>query len=323
MSTSVTRRDLLRKLGSGTLVAGVLPSTFVRAAMSAAQQAAAPAVPGLAQRRAMMGSVPIQSRKLSENLTMLSGPGGNVVVLNGADGKVIVDTFVQPAWAKLKENLDGISSAPIKLVINTHWHFDHTDNNASLHAAGATVLAHENTKKDLAQPHDLLGMHIDPSPADALPTQTFSGTHKLNANGEALNLAYIPPAHTDSDIYVHYEKANVIHAGDVFFNGFYPFIDASTGGNLSGMIAASDRILPLADKNTQIVPGHGPLGNKADLTRFRDMLATVRDRLQKLKTSGKSVQEAVAAKPLEDLDPVWGKGFTNGDGFVQLVYPML
>jgi glyoxylase-like metal-dependent hydrolase (beta-lactamase superfamily II) len=269
-----------------------------------------------------MAAVPLQAQKLADNLTLLSGPGGNVAVLNGADGKFVVDTFVSPAWPKLKEALDGLGNTPLKFVIDTHWHFDHTDNNAPLHAAGATVLAHDNTKKRMSEPHDLpiLGLHFPPSPPEALPQQTFTATHKLQANGETLALEHFSPAHTDTDVFIHFQKANVIHMGDTFFNGLYPFIDGGTGGKISGMIAAADKILPLANNDTKIVPGHGPLGNKADLAKFRDMLVTARDRVQKLKGAGKSAQEAVAAKPFADLEPVWSKGFFNGDTFVQVVY---
>jgi cyclase len=161
------------------------------------------------------------------------------------------------------------------------------------------------------------------SPADALPQQTFSTSQKLQANGEIVMLQYFQPAHTDTDIYIHFQKANVIHMGDTFFNGFYPVIDASTGGKIDGMIVAADKVLPLADNNTKIVPGHGPLGNKADLTKFRDMLVVARDRVQKLKTAGKSADEIAASKPFADLDATWGKGFFNGDVFVQVVYSTL
>ena len=286
------------------------------------QQGTAPAADRVAGVRAQMGAAPIQAQKLADNLILLSGPGGNVVVLNGPDGKIVVDTFLSPAWPKLKEALDGLGNAPLKFVIDTHWHFDHTDNNAPLHAAGATILAHENTKKRMSEPHDLpvLGFHFPPSPAEALPQQTFAASHKLQANGETLALQHFSPAHTDTDIYIHFEKANAVHMGDTFFNHVYPFIDSGTGGKISGMIAATDRILALAGNDTKIVPGHGPLGNKEDLAKFREMLITARDRVQKLKSAGKSVQEAVTAKPLADLDAAWGKGLLNGDLFVQVVY---
>ena len=329
MNSNITqkpsRREMLRNsatLAGSTFLAHFFPATLLPAsAAQAAQQAPSPA-DMLASLRAQMGAAPIEAHKLADNLTLLSGPGGNVVVLNGPDGKFVVDTFLSPAWPRLKESLDGLSNAPLKFVIDTHWHFDHTDNNAALHAAGATVLAHENTKKRMSEPHDLpiFGFHFDPSPAEALPQQTFADSHKLQANGETLTLQHFAPAHTDTDIYIHFQKANVIHMGDTFFNGFYPFIDSGTGGKITGMIAAADKALPLANNYTQIVPGHGPLGSKTDLTKFRDMLVTARDRLQKLKSAGKSAQEAVAEKPFADLDPVWGKGRINSDAFVQVAY---
>jgi cyclase len=319
-----TRRAMLRDsatLAGSAFLAHLFPVTLLRASAPSYAQQAPPADP-VAAVRAQWGVAPIQAQKLADNLTLLSGPGGNVVVLNGPDGKFIVDTFLSPAWPKLKDALDTIGNAPLKFVIDTHWHFDHTDNNAPLHAAGATVLAHENTKKRMSESHDLpvLGFHFDPSPADALPQQTFASSHKLEANGETIVLQHLAPAHTDTDIYVHCQKANVIQMGDTFFNGMYPYIDPTTGGNISGMIAAAGKILPLAGNDTKIVPGHGPLGNKADLAKFRDMLVTARERVQKLKSAGKSAQEAVAAKPFADLDAAWGHGILNSDQFVQVAY---
>jgi cyclase len=329
-----SRRQMLR--GSATLagsafLAHLFPPTLLRASAAGyAQQAPSPA-DLLASMRAKFNAVPIETQKLAGNVTMFDGPGGAVVVLNGPEGKFVVDTFVAPAWPRLKEALDGLGNAPVKYVIDTHWHFDHTDNNAPLHTAGATVLAHENTKKHMSEPHDLpvlyrgpdgalAGLHFDPSPAEALPQQTFAASYKLQANGEILALQHVAPAHTDSDIYVHFQKANVISMGDLFFNGMYPYIDPGTGGTITGMIAAADKILSLADNYTKIVAGHGPLGNKADLMKSRDMLITSRDRVEKLKSTGKSALEAVAEKPFADLDSVWGKGIINSDQWVQIVY---
>jgi cyclase len=156
-----------------------------------------------------------------------------------------------------------------------------------------------------------------------LPQQTFATSYQLRANGQTLALQHFPPAHTDTDIYVHFQETNVIQMGDVFFNGMYPYIDPGTGGTITGNIAACDNILSLADNDTKIVAGHGPLGDKADLTKFRDMLVTARDRIQKMKSAGKSAQEAVAEKPFADLDPVWGKGIINSDQFIQVVYLVL
>jgi len=334
LQKQTSRREMLR--GSATLagsafLAHLFPATLLRASAGGnAQQAPSPA-DLLASMRAKFNAVPMETQKLADNVTMFDGPGGSVVVLNGPDGKFVVDTFVAPAWPRLKEALNGLGNAPLKYVINTHWHFDHTDNNAPLHAAGATVLAHENTKKRMSEPHDLpilyrgadgtlAGLHFDPSPAEALPQQTFAARSKLQANGETLVLQHVAPAHTDSDIYVHFQKANVISMGDLFFNGMYPYIDPGTGGKITGMIAAADKILLLADKHTKIVAGHGPFGNKTDLTKSRDMLITSRERVQKLKFAGKSAQEAVAEKPFADLDPFWGNGIINSDQWVQIVY---
>jgi cyclase len=323
-----TRREMLRNsaaFAGRALLAQLFPASLLSAAVPGLRQQAATApTDRLAAIRAQMGAAPIQAQPLAENLTLLSGPGGNVVVLNGPDGKIVVDTFLMPAWPKLKETLDGLGNVPLMTVIDTHWHFDHTDNNGNLHAAGATVLAHENTKTRMAEPHDsaLLGLQIPAWRADALPRQTFSTSQKLQANGEIVMLQYFQPAHTDTDIYIHFQKANVIHMGDTFFNGFYPVIDTSTGGKIEGMIVAAGKILSLADNKTKIVPGHGPLGNKADLTKSRDMLVVARDRVQKLKTAGKSADEIVASKPLADLEPVWG-GMLGGDVFVRMIYSSL
>jgi glyoxylase-like metal-dependent hydrolase (beta-lactamase superfamily II) len=235
----------------------------------------------------------------------------------------MVDTFVAPAWPKLQESLQGLGGgAPVKFVINTHWHFDHTDNNAPLHAAGATVVAHANTRRRMSEPHHLAVLELDfpPSPASALPQRVFTDGYTLEANGERLELSHVPPAHTDTDVTVRFEHANVLHAGDVFFNGRYPYIDGSTGGRVDGMIEASDRLLRRADSGTKIVPGHGPLATKADLVKYRDMLSTAADRVRKLKASGKSLEESIAAKPFTDLDGDWGSGRYKGDDFVKIVY---
>jgi glyoxylase-like metal-dependent hydrolase (beta-lactamase superfamily II) len=233
----------------------------------------------------------------------------------------MVDTFVAPAWPKLDASLKSLG-APIKFVINTHWHFDHTDNNGPLHAGGATVVAHENTKRRMSAPQHIAILELDfpPSPAAALPQRVFKDGYKLEANGEHLEVSHVAPAHTDTDVIVRFEQANVLHSGDVFFNGRYPLIDGSTGGRVDGMIEASDRLLHLADADTKIVPGHGPLATRADLVKYRDMLATAADRVRKLKASGKSLEEAIAVKPFTDLDADWGSGRYKGDDFVRIVY---
>lgn len=323
-----TRRQMLRTAGmfaGGTLLAQMLPASLTAAIPVSAQQSSAAPAEALAAARAQFGKIPIASAKLSDTLTLLTGPGGNVVVSNGADGKLIVDTFTQLAWDPFKKTLDDMGNAPLKFAIDTHWHWDHTDNNAKVRGAGATLIAHENTPKRMSESHvlDIINLHLDPSPADALPQHTFKESYQMHFNGEHLTLGHFAPAHTDSDIYVHFQKANVLHMGDVFFNGMYCYIDGGTGGSVRGMIAGATRMLAMVDNNTKIVPGHGPLGNKSDLRNFRDMLRTAHDRVQKLKSSGKSLQETIAAKPFADLDPVWGKGFFDGDTFAHLIYTTL
>ena len=258
LQSQTSRREML--LSSATLAG----SAFLLRASAAGDVRQAPSPADLlASMRAKFNAAPLKTQRLGEDVTMLSGPGGCVVVLNGPDGKFVVDTFVAPAWPRLERALDGLGSAPVKCVIDTHWHFDHTDNNAPLRAAGATVLAHENTRKRMSEPHDLpvlyrgpngalAGLHFDPSPVEALPQQTFRSTYKLQANGESLALQHVASAHTDTDIYVHFEKANVIQMGDLFFNWMYPYIDPSTGGKITGVIAAADKILSLADNDTRL-----------------------------------------------------------------------
>lgn len=338
MSTRSSRRTFLRSAGlmtGGLALARFAPRTLGLETLSARQAAAQPsaaaqasgagqaAADPLAAIRAQMAAVPIQSTRLGERLVMLSGPGGNVVVLHGPDGKIVVDSFVQSVWPKLKAELDAIDARPVKTLIDTHWHFDHTDNNANFRAAGAAIVAHVNTKTRLGQPHDLLGMHLAPSPAEFFPTQTFSERQGIRSNGEEIEMFHLPPAHTDGDIFVHYRKADVLHTGDVFFNGVYPVIDAGTGGHINGTIAGARRALALVNTRTKIVPGHGPLADRGALETYVKVLTTVRDRVQEQKKAGKSLAEVQAAKPSAEFDAAWGKGLMPPDNFVAEVYNTL
>src|SRR2546423_14984707 len=262
--TSGTRREWLRMMAAmsgAALVDGLLPRELARAATGRVAQQQDP----LAAFRARMGAVPIQAQPLAGNLTLLSGPGGNVVVLRGADGLVMVDTFVSPAWPKLQESLKGLGG-PVKFVINTHWHFDHTDNNAPLRAAGATLVAHENTKLRMTQPHHLAVLELDfpPSPAAALPQRVFKDGYNLEANGERLAVKHVPPAHTDTDVVGGFEKANVLPTVDVVFNDRDPYIDGSTGGPNDGMIAGAGHPPSLAGPQNQNLPGDRPPATKAE-----------------------------------------------------------
>jgi cyclase len=323
-----TRRQMLQSAGmlaGGTLLGHFLPESLAAAIPPFAQQPATAPPETIVGARARFANTPIVPTRLSDTLTLLMGPGGNVIVSNGPDGKLLVDTFTQLAWDRFKKTLDDMGNAPLKFAIDTHWHWDHTDNNINVHDAGATLIAHVNTRKRLSETHllDVLNLRLDPAPADAIPAHTFKESYQMHFNGEHMMLGRFAPAHTDSDIYVHFQQANVLHMGDVFFNKMYCYIDGGTGGTLGGMIEGATRMLAMVDNDTKIVPGHGPLGNKSDLRDFRDMLRTARDRVQKLKSSGKSLPQMIAAKPFADLDPVWGKGLIKGDTFVHLVYTTL
>jgi len=275
--------------------------------------------PSVARRRAFMGKSPIVTTRLTDALAMLSGPGGNVVVFAGPDGKVVVDTFVQPAWTALKRVLDQMSAAPVHTVIDTHWHFDHADNNDSFRKDGATVLAHANTPRRMSETHVVMGMQMVPVAKESLPTRTFTDSHTLNVSKERIEARHIPPAHTDTDLSVHFTHANVLHLGDVYFNGGYPFIDTSTGGNIEGQIAGASLGLTIADSSTRIIPGHGPVSDSTTLRKYRDMLVTVRDRVKKLKASGRTLEEVIAEEPTADLDAAW-PAFMRPAFFIGTVY---
>jgi glyoxylase-like metal-dependent hydrolase (beta-lactamase superfamily II) len=320
-----SRREFLRHaavIAGGAAVVRHLPP-LTRASAGAAMQAGGVQTDAVAAMRAKMGSVPITATKLTDRLVMFSGPGGNVVVLHGTEGKLIVDSFMQPAWPQLKSTLDRLGGGAIRTLIDTHWHFDHVDNNAHFREAGASVVAHVNTRTRLTQPHDLLDMHFDPAPPDALPTDTFSDKRSLTMNGELIAVSHVAAAHTDTDVFVHYTRGNVLHMGDVFFNGMYPFIDASTGGNINGMIAGADRALAMTNARTKIVPGHGPLSDHAGLLKYRRVIATIRDRVQEMKRAKKTLMQVRAAKPTAQFDAQWGKAMISPDDFVALVYNTL
>ena len=279
----------------------------------------------VAGMRAAAATTSIKITKLRDTVFLLQGVGGNMVAQTGPDGKLLIDTSVSTAAAHLKQALTSLGPQPTELVINTHWHFDHTDGNAALHETGTLILAHENTRLRMSRPQHMNALNVDfpATPDSALPQQVFQDRSHMFFNRDELRLVHFEPAHTDSDIYVLFKNANVIHAGDIWFNGTYPLIDDSSTGRIDGMIRASSELVKLSDKETKIVPGHGALGEKTGLTEYRDMLVTVRDRVEGLKRGGRSLQEAVQAKPTSDLDAKWGKGAMTPDLFVQQVYKTL
>jgi len=266
---------------------------------------------------------PIMTHRLRNNVSVLEGSGGNIAVLTGADGKVLVDGGIGVSRPQLIKALDALGGEPITHLINTHWHFDHSDGNEWLHAAGARIIAHENTKKHLSEIQRVEDWDYNflPEPSGAIPSEVIANERELKLNGTSIALKYYGPAHTDSDLSVAFAEANIFHAGDTFWNGIYPFIDYSTGGSIDGTIAACDATLAATNNDTIIIPGHGkPVCNKVELKEFRDMLASIRDNVAKLKSAGKTRDEAVAAKPTAAFDAKWGQFVIDPGFFTRIVY---
>jgi glyoxylase-like metal-dependent hydrolase (beta-lactamase superfamily II) len=265
----------------------------------------------------------IEIQNLRRNISVLLGPGGNIAVLSGPDGKLLVDGEIVTARPHVSEALASINADPIKQLINTHWHFDHTGGNEWLHEAGASILAHENTRKHLSLPTRVEGnwqYTFPAAPAGAIPSTVFKDGHTLQFNNTTLMLNHYSPAHTDSDISVHFVEADILLTGDTFWNRDYPFIDYATGGSIDGQIRAAEVNIALATGKTIVLPGHGAVGGKADLILFRDVLVEVRDKVAALKKQGQPLPEVVAAKPGARYDAEWGNLFQKPSDFVALVY---
>jgi glyoxylase-like metal-dependent hydrolase (beta-lactamase superfamily II) len=277
--------------------------------------------PLIAKIGPLMEKIPIQAVELAAGLHLVHGPGGNIAVLDGPDGLTVVDSGVPMRAKDVFETVKRVGGKPVARLINTHWHFDHAGGNEVFARAGATVLATAATRKRLAtdQYTEVFKLTTPASPAIALPILT-SDRFELHVGGEVIQLTAVPPAHTDGDLIAHFRSRDVIHTGDLFSNGFYPNIDASSLGWIGGMISAADRILELAGPKTRIIPGHGPMATPADLAAFRKMLVTVHDRLAPMVDAGKSIREAIAARPTRDLDASWAKGFFTGGMFTRIAY---
>ncbi|MCS4092671.1 MBL fold metallo-hydrolase [Rhizobium sp. BK176] len=265
----------------------------------------------------------ITTHKLRNGITILEGSGGNIAVLGGKDGLVMVDAGISVSQKQMAKVLSDISPDPVSHLINTHWHFDHADGNPWIGSDGAKIIAHENTRKHLSQVQRVEDWDYNflPLARSGVPQHVFSKEHTLKLNGNTLDLKYYGPAHTDGDIYVMFGEADVLHAGDTYWNGIYPFIDHSTGGSIDGMIAAAEANLAASNDKTIIIPGHGnPVSNRAELREFRDMLVAIRENVAKLKRQGRSLDETVEAKPTAAFDGKWGQFVIDPAFFTRLVY---
>ena len=271
--------------------------------------------------------IELQVIPAAKNVYMISGAGGNIALLAGEDGALIVDTGVPiPGLAeKIAAAVKKECDKPIRLVIDTHWHFDHVGGNEAFHEGGALIASHENVRMRMSTEQYLAHIErkAEPSPAGALPAITCDDEMSLHWNGDEIRIIHVPNAHTDGDSFVYFTKANVLHVGDTCFSGMYPYIDINAGGSIDGMIAAADRTLALANEQTRIIPGHGPLSTVEEVRAFRKMLTTSKERVQALIDAGKTRDEAIAAKPMSDLDEQWGKKAFKPDEWIAIVYDSL
>jgi glyoxylase-like metal-dependent hydrolase (beta-lactamase superfamily II) len=267
-------------------------------------------------------TTPITVQALRGNIHVLQGSGGNISVFNGMDGKVMVDAGIAVSKDRIMAAMAKFGPEPLKYLISTHWHFDHTGGNEWVHNEGASIIGHEITRANLMKTIRVVDWDYTfvPLPKGALPTTLFKDEHTLDFNGETIHMKYYPPAHTDCDISVHFAHADVLHVADTWWNPYYPFIDHNSGGTLDGMIDACERNLKVTTAKTIIVPGHGAVGDRSQLGEFRDMLVAVRHNVSKLKKEGRSLADTIKAKPTAAFDQKWGEYVLDGAFFTKLVY---
>jgi len=267
-------------------------------------------------------TVEIETIPVADGIFMLTGSGGNIGLSVGEDGAFLIDDQHAPLSEKILAAVAEQSDTPVDFVVNTHWHGDHTGGNENVGAIGAVIVAHENVRERMStkQSIEAFGMEVPPSPAGALPVITFDDGVTIHRNGEEIRIIHVAPAHTDGDAVIHFVGADVIHAGDTYSNGFYPFIDVGTGGRFDGMITATDAILEMAGENTKIIPGHGPLSDRAQLLAYRDMLVAVREQITAMLDEGMDRDAVIAATPTSEFDAAWGGGFLEPDVWVGIAY---
>jgi cyclase len=268
--------------------------------------------------------VEYRSEKLTDNLFVLFGGGGNLAVLTGPDGALVVDSDVPEMSAKMRAAVSLVSDRPARFLVNTHYHFDHAGGNPTLGRGDTVIVAQENVRQRLSGrqviKQDGIDMTIEPTPREGLPLVTFDDGLRFHLDGEEISLVHVAHGHTDGDAIVFFEKANVLHTGDLMMSIGYPIVDAGNGGSLDGLIAGQERALKLCDDKTRVIPGHGPVVGKADLQAYHDMLVTIRQRIADLIRKGRSLEQIQAAAPTREFDERWGKGFYKPDLFVQRVY---
>ena len=264
----------------------------------------------------------VTTEQLTDSIYVIKGKGGNIGVFMGEDGTFMIDDKFAPMSENILKAMKSMGGSAPKYLLNTHFHGDHSGGNENFGEMGATIVAHFNVHQRLVDGSTIaaFSMETPPAPNTALPVITFDSEIVFSINGERVRVFHVPGAHTDGDAMVHFEGSNLIHTGDVFFNGFYPFIDVSNGGSVQGVIDAASQALALADENTIIIPGHGPIADKAQLLAYRDMLVVVEKRLSKLKAQGMMAKEVIAEVPLTDLEQAWGNGMFSSDKWIGIIY---
>ncbi|HYJ41211.1 MAG TPA: MBL fold metallo-hydrolase [Steroidobacteraceae bacterium] len=298
---------------------GIAIGLIVAAVSASAQQPVAPQTPP--PPMPAPADVKIETISVAPGIYMLMGRGGNVGLTVGVDGAAIIDDQFADMAPKIRAAVTMLSEQPVQFVINTHLHGDHTGGNDAFGKAGAVIIAHENVRKFLGsdQVNPSTNAPIPARAREALPVITFADTATLHFNDDDLQFMHLPNAHTATDIVVRFRKANVLHMGDCFTGGF-PFIDGNTGGTLDGLIRAHEKVLATVDDNTKIIRGHGPLGNKAELQAYHDMLVVVRDRVAKLVRAGKSADDVIAARPTRDYEEKYGGASFNAAQWLGRAY---